>query len=391
MTDRVSARTWAAVGALGLGVFTVTTTEIMPIGLLQPMAADLGVSDGSVGLVVTAVAFVAAIAAPTLSTTTRRVDRRLLLIAVMTVFTLGNALTAMAPGFATLIVVRVLIGGALGLLWTIVAPTTLLLVPPRYAVRATTITFSGVSIASVLGVPLGTLAGQQLGWRAAFWALAGLSVLTLVALAVLLGPTRPAGGVALRRLPSMLRNRDLRVTVVITAVVITGAYAAYTYVTPLIVDGIGIDVDLVSAVLLVMGAAGVAGNFAAGALLTRLTSARAGLAAVIGVLAVALWLVAVTTTITPLALVALMVWAVGYAAIPIGLQTTVLRTAPAHREAATTVYSTAFNLAIGVGALVGAQAIDRAGVLAPIVVGALCATVALALTVRLPGRAGALE
>ncbi|MGW5523488.1 MFS transporter [Gordonia sp. NPDC003950] len=382
----VTARDWAAVTALGLAVFTITTTEIMPIGLLQPMAADLGVSEGLIGLTVTVFAFVAAVAAPTLSSLTRRIDRRRIALAVMAVFVVGNTLTALAPNYATLVLVRVVIGVALGQMWTIVAPTAVALVSTRHAVRATTIAFSGVSIASVAGMPLGTFIGQFAGWRSAYWALSGLSAMTLVALAVFMTPVAPAGSLSLRRLPSMLRERNLRVTIIVTALVITGAYAAYTYVTPLIVDTIGIDADLVSAVLLAMGVAGVAGNFAAGAFLTRTRSIRGSLGVLVGLLAVALVLVVATSSLTPLVLVVLMVWSAGYAAIPIGLQTTVLRVAPTHREAATTIYSTAFNLSIGLGALVGAVAIDRAGSLAPTLIGAICAVAALAVTLRLPTR-----
>ncbi|MEP9413155.1 MFS transporter [Gordonia sp. VNQ95] len=379
----VTARDWAAVTALGLAVFTITTTEIMPIGLLQPMAADLGVSEGLIGLTVTVFAFVAAVAAPTLSSLTRRIDRRTIALAVMAVFVVGNTLTALAPNYATLVIVRVVIGVALGQMWTIVAPTAVALVSTRHAVRANTIAFSGVSIASVAGMPLGTFIGQLAGWQSAYWALSGLSAMTVVALAVFMTPVAPAGSLSLRRLPSMLRERNLRVTIIITALVITGAYAAYTYVTPLIVDTIGIDADLVSAVLLAMGVAGVAGNFAAGAFLTRTRSIRGSLGVLVGLLAVALVLVVATSSLTPLVL---MVWSAGYAAIPIGLQTTVLRVAPAHREAATTIYSTTFNLSIGLGALVGAVAIDRAGSLAPTLIGAICAVAALAVTLRLPTR-----
>lgn len=387
MSDHPTTRSWAAVATLGLGVFAITTTEIMPIGLLKPMAADLGVSDGLIGLTVTVFAFIAAIAAPTLSSLTRRIDRRTVTLVVMAVFVAGNILTALAPNYATLVVTRVVIGIALGQMWTLVAPTAVALVHARYAVRANTIAFSGVSLASVAGMPLGNVIGQTFGWRAAFWCLAGLCTLTLAALALFMSSVTPVDGMSLRRLPSLLRDRDLRITIAVTILVITGAYAAYTYVTPLIVDVIGIVDDLVSVVLLAMGAAGVAGNFAAGTLLSRIPSIRLALASLVGLLAGALVVVLTTTAITPLAVVALLLWAIGYAAIPIGLQTTVLRVAPAQRESATTIYSTAFNLSIGLGALVGALAIDHLGALAPAAVGTTLALIALAMTTALPRRA----
>lgn len=379
-------RDWAAVATLGLGVFTITTTEIMPIGLLAPMADDLDVSEGMIGLTVTFFAAVAAIASPTLATATRRLDRRVILLTVLAMFAVGNALTALAGNYVLLVAVRAVIGCALGLMWAIVAATAVLLVPASASVRATTIAFSGVSIASVAGMPLGTFVGQSLGWRAAYWGLAGLSAIAFVALAVFMRPTAPVGSVSLRKLPAVLRNRVLASTLGVTALVIIGAYAAYTYVTPFIVDSIGIDDDLVSAVLLAMGAAGVAGNFAAGAFMTRATSLRWALTGLVGSLAGALALVLITAPIAASAIVMLLAWAAAYAAIPVGLQTTVFRAAPQAREAATTLYATTFNSSIAIGALVGAIAIDRGGPSTPIAVGALCCVAAALLTITLPVR-----
>lgn len=116
LTTTAARRDWAAVVSLGLGVFTITTTEIMPIGLLRPMADDLGVSEGSIGLTVTFFAFVAALSAPTLSTATRLLDRRPILLAVMAAFVVGNTLTALAVNYVMLVVVRMAIGMALGLM-----------------------------------------------------------------------------------------------------------------------------------------------------------------------------------------------------------------------------------------------------------------------------------
>ena len=128
MRTRATRRDWAAVATLGLGVFTVTTTEIMPIGLLGPMAEDLGVSEGMIGLSVTYFAAVAAVASPTLATATRRMDRRAILLVVLALFAVGNALTALAGNYVLLVVIRAVIGCALGLMWATVAATAILLV-----------------------------------------------------------------------------------------------------------------------------------------------------------------------------------------------------------------------------------------------------------------------
>lgn len=377
-------REWWAVSALGLGTFTLTTTEILPIGLLGPMASDLGVSEGLIGLTVTFFAVLAAIGAPTLASFTRHVDRRRVLMAVMAVFVIGNLATAFAHNYVMLLVVRAVIGCALGLMWAIVAATAVLMVAPRYSVRATTISFSGVSIASAIGVPLGTLVGQQFGWRIAFGSLAVLSAVTLAALAVFMRPTRPAGSVGLTELPKTLRIKDFRITLVVTALVVTGAYAAYTYVTPFITDSIGLDDRWISPVLLAMGIAGVLGNIASGYFVGRTPSIRRSVAVTVGVLALSLAALLLLRGVGPAAIAMLMLWSVGYAAIPVALQTTVFRTAPTERESATTLYSTTFNISIAIGAAVGAIAIGVGGAVGPVLIGAVLCMIALLATRLLP-------
>lgn len=371
---------------LGLGIFTLTTTEVVPIGLLKPMATDLGVSEGLIGLTVTLLAFVAAVAALSLSAATRRIDRRLVLVCVMAVMIVGNVVTALAPSYTVLVIARIIIGCALGQMWAIVVPTAVQLVSAPHAVRATTIALSGGALASVIGLPLGTFIGQRFGWQASFWALAALAAVELLALLLFMRSTPSYSEASLRTLPGLLRWRDLRVTLILTGLAVTGSFAAYTYVTPLMVDVIGVDDDLISTVLLAMGVAGVIGSFAAGALLGRVSSPRRSMALLLGAPAIALVVVLATRSVPAASISALVVWSVGYAAVPIGLQTTVLRVAPDYRESATTLYSTMFNLSIGVGALVGAFAIDRFGAAAPATLGAVVLVTALLCTALLPKR-----
>lgn len=384
MATDVSARDLLAVSTLGLGVFTATTTEIMPIGLLQPMADDLGVTDSLVGLTVTFFAVVAAIASPTLASATRAVDRRRVMIGVMVVFAVGNAVTAVTSSYAMLVAVRAVVGCALGLMWAIVAATAVLLVPSSASVRATAIALSGVSIASVAGMPLGTFVGQLWGWRSAFWGLAALAALAAVVLVVVMRPTQPLGGVTLRELPRTLRIADLRITLGVTSLVVIGSYAAYTYVTPFIIESIGVADRLVSVILLAMGVFGVVGNFASGWFVGQVRAMRWSLAVLVGLLTVALFAVLLTAGFRPVAIAMLMLWSAAYAAIPVGLQTGVFRAAPREREPATTLYATTFNLSIAVGALVGAVAIGRGGPSTPIAVGAVVCAAAFLLTFGLP-------
>lgn len=243
-------------------MFAFTTTEMVPIGLLPAMSRDLHVSEGTVGLSVTLYGAIAGLFAPVLTVATRRVDRRLLLLLVLVVFVAGNAFTALSSSYTVLMVSRLLTGFAHGVMWSIAASIAIRLVPPDRAVRATAVVFSGISIASVVGVPLGTFIGGLSGWRAAFWVIAGAGVAILAAAAFLLPTLAPRAVVRRAELPRLLRDGNLRIATLVTAAMVVGHFAAYTYVAPFLEQDAGIPSDWVSALLLLYGVAGVAGNFA---------------------------------------------------------------------------------------------------------------------------------
>ncbi|MEU0085192.1 MFS transporter [Streptomyces sp. NPDC006274] len=247
----------------------MTATETMPVGLLPEMAAGLRVSEGTVGLPVTLYGLFADILAPVLTAATRGLDRGRLLLVILTVFVVGTVLTALAVNYVWLMLVRLLIGFIHGVLWAIVASIAVRLVPPAHSVRATAVVFSGISLATVLGVPLGTIVGQWLDWRAAFWALAACSAVALTATAVLMPPMPARGGVYLSELPRLLKTGNLRMAVGVTAVVVIGHYAACTYITPFLLRNVGVAPNMTGVLLLSFGAAGVAGSFLAGAVIGR--------------------------------------------------------------------------------------------------------------------------
>ncbi|QNP75254.1 MFS transporter [Streptomyces roseirectus] len=354
-------RPWLAVLAVAFGVFTVTTTETMPIGLLPEMAAGLGVSEGSVGLTVTLYGLFAGALAPFLTAATRRLDRGRLLVVVLAVFVVGNVLTATATGYAWLMLVRLLVGFIHGVLWAIVASVAVRLVPPERAVRATAVVFSGISLASVVGVPLGTVVGQWLDWRAAFWGLAACSAVALAATVLLVPPMPPSGGVHLAELPRLLRAGNLRTALAVTAIVVVGHYAAFTYVTPFLLRNVGVPSDAVGVLLLGVGVAGVAGNFLSGTLIGRGPALRTVLLALLACTGASMALLLLTDSWLPGALFFLLAWGFAYSALPVALQTLVFRSAPRAREAATSLYVLCFNISIALGALTGALALDHSG------------------------------
>jgi predicted MFS family arabinose efflux permease len=381
--SRSPVRSWIAVIAIGLGVFTVTSTEMMPIGLLPGIASDLGVSEGQVGLSVTLYGIFAGALAPLLTAASRRLDRRHLLLVVLAVFVVGNVLTALATNYVLLMLCRLAIGFIHGVMWAIVASIAVRLVPAALSVRATAIVFSGISLASVLGVPFGTFIGEWLDWRAAFWGLALCSCVAFLAIAVLMPPMEPLGGVHLSELPGLLKVTNLRVAVAVTAIVVIGNFAAYTYVTPFLMRNVGIEPNLISALLLCYGAAGVAGNFVAGLLVGRNRPLRRVILTLIAGLSAAIALLLAAGTWKLGAIAFLLAWGVTYAALPVALQTLVFRSAPRAREAATSIYVMAFNVSIALGALFGGVAIDTAGTFMPMAVGIMFCLIALIATTRL--------
>ena len=182
---------WLGVVAVTLGIFAIVTAEILPIGLLTPIGEDFGLSPGRTGWLMTAPGLVAAVAAPVVTVTTGRVDRRVMLCVLMVVLAGADLLAATAGAYWLELLARVLVGLVIGGFWSIGAGLAARLVPEHQAGRATAVIFSAVPLGSVLGVPIGTFLGEHGGWRFPFVLLAGLSLLVLVAL-ILFVPPLPA-------------------------------------------------------------------------------------------------------------------------------------------------------------------------------------------------------
>ncbi|MEU9718323.1 MFS transporter [Streptomyces sp. NPDC047976] len=373
-------RAWAAVTAVSLGIFCLITSELLPVGLLTPVGADLGVSDGTAGLMVTVPGLVAGFCAPLVTVGAARLDRRHLLCALIALMAAANLAAAFAPDFTVLLAARLLVGVSVGGFWAVAGGLAVRLVPGHHVGRATALVFGGVPTASVLGVPAGTLLGELGGWRTAFGAVGVLGALTTAALLLLLPALPPSGPVTFRELPVLLRrNRAVRAGVVVTFLVVTGQFAAYTFVRPILRDVSGVDSGLVSTLLLGYGLAGVAGNFLAGPRDARRTllTVSATLTAVLALIAVVPGAAAGTAL--------LLVWGLVYGGVSVSLQRWMLHAAPRAAEAASSLMVAMFNFAIAAGALAGGLAVDGVSVPAAPLTGAalmLAAAVTVAVTSR---------
>ncbi|MDX2972139.1 MFS transporter [Kribbella solani] len=353
----VAVRTrWPAVLVVTLGTFLLVTAEQLPIGLLTSIGSALAVSEGTAGLLVTVPSVVAAVSAVAVPLAVRGLDRRLLLIGLMGLMVIANAVCALAPTFSVLLAARVGVGIAIGGFWAVAGGLAVRLVPAVTVPRATAVIFGGVGAANVFGVPLGTVVGNWAGWRAAFAGLGGLALLTLLALTMVLPRLIADEPIAVRKLVGQFGIPGVRVGILVTVLVVTGHFAAYTFVSPVLQDLGGVDERLVGPLLFGFGIAGLTGNFIAPWGLAR--GVRATVAVIVIALAAILLAFPWLGTGAAGAIILLIAWGLVYGGVSVSLQTWMIRAAPQAVEAASALWVAMFNLAIGLGALGGGLVVD---------------------------------
>lgn len=373
---------------LSAGIFVAVTSEFLPIGLLPQLRDELGVTEAQVGLLVTVFAAAVVVATAPLTHLTRRVPRKRLLLALLAVFAVANLVAALAPGYGVLVVARIIGGAAHGVFWAVVTPYAARLVPPERLARAVAVVSAGATLATVAGIPLGTVLGAAVGWRASFAVIAALVVVIAVAIVVVLPPvahvasdptTDAAAAGRPRHDPTLTAVLVLCVTVVLVTL---GHAAFYTYIAAWVIDVAGFAAEAVAPVLLAFGAAGAAGVALAGVLgdryprallpimLAGVIAAVAGLA-VIGLAAVG---AAPAASADPVAVVVLIVaWSAFLGGVPVIFQARLLQLAsPALRDIGAAWITVAFNVGIGGGALLGGVVLEVWSLAAlPVVAGAL--------------------
>jgi predicted MFS family arabinose efflux permease len=378
-----------ALWALTLSAFAIGTTEFVIVGLIPTIAASLGVSVPSAGLLVSLYALGVAVCAPVLTALTGRIPRKQLLLGLMVLFTIGNLLAWLAPCYALLMAARVLTGLAHGVFFSIGSTIATSLVPKEKAASAIALMFSGLTVALVTGVPLGTFIGQRFGWQATFLAVSLLGVIAIAGSALLV--PRHIAGSKPSSLPSqlaVLRKPRLLLVYAMTTLGYGGTFIAFTYLAPILQEVSGFAAPAVSLVMLVYGASVAAGNIWGGRLADRKGPVRA-LQIVFGLLALVLLVLTFTAPHKLLVLATVLAWgAVAFGNVP-GLQVYVVqraeRDAPKAVDVASGLNIAAFNVGIALGAWGGGLIVDRLGLMATPWIGALVVLGALALT-TLAGR-----
>lgn len=359
---------WTPIVALAAGITMLVASEFLPASVLPALAADVGVSEGVAGLAVAATAIAGAVTAPSIAVALPRADRRTVLVWLLVVGAVASLAVAVAPSFAVLLAGRLLLGVAIAGFWSFAFGAGVHAMGGRDRAVSASLAF-GVSLATVVGVPVAALVGDQVGWRTAFAGAAVLSALSAVGIARALPPVPAHPGAGLRMLREALRHRRLMAGIGCIVLVAFGNFAAYPYIR---IATERIDADSTTWLLLAWGLGGVTGTVLAGVAAVRLRT----LAAVTPVLLGVSLLLAATATALPLLTVAIVLWGLAFNMVPVATQLWVTRVEPDRVESAMSLQVTAFQVAITAGSAVGGALLDGYGVGTPLVVGAVAALAA---------------
>jgi MFS transporter, DHA1 family, inner membrane transport protein len=369
--------------ALAISAFGIGTTEFVPVGLLSSLASDLNISITLAGLLISGYAMGVAFGAPVLTALTNKMNRKTLLLLLMAVFILGNSVAALSTSFTLLLIARFITAFSHGVFFSIGATIAADLVPEHKRASAIAFMFTGLTVATVTGVPLGTFIGQTFGWRATFWAVALLGVVAVFASAILVPKNLkvPPPSSLLDQV-KIIKNGRLVLAFAITALGYGGTFVAFTYLAPILEDVTGYAPKAVSWILLGYGIAVAIGNTIGGKAADKnpvkaLFWMFVVQAAVLVILTfTAPFKVAGTITIFLLGLLAFM-------NVP-GLQVYVVKLAERYVPSAVNVASAiniaAFNLGIAIGATVGGIIVDSIGIIHTPWIGAIMVLGAVLLT-----------
>ncbi|WP_141334920.1 MFS transporter [Paenibacillus sp. tmac-D7] len=376
-------RSILALLALAASAFAIGTTEFISVGLLPLIAEDFQISASTSGLTVTLYALGVTLGAPILTSLTSSVSRKSLLLWIMIVFIAGNSLAAAADGIIVLLIARVISALSHGIFMSIGSTIAADLVPENRRASAISIMFSGLTVATVTGVPLGTFIGQQFGWRAAFIAIVAVGILALIANLLLIPSDLRAGTKALLRDQlKLVTNGRLLLAFAITALGYGGTFVVFTYLSPLLHDITGFKEKTVVAILLGYGIAIAIGNMIGGKAANR--KPVAALFYMFAFQSLVLFLLTFTAPFKAAGLVTIFFMGLlAFMNVP-GLQVYVVmlaeRFAPNAKDVASAVNIAAFNAGIAIGAYLGGIVTDTIGLIHTAWVGAVMVLGAVILT-----------
>jgi MFS transporter, DHA1 family, inner membrane transport protein len=369
--------------ALAISAFGIGTTEFVPVGLLSSIADDLSISITLAGLLISGYAVGVAIGAPILTALTSKMNRKTLLMSLMILFIAGNSVSALSTSFGLLLAARFVTAFSHGIFFSIGSTIAADLVPAHKRASAIAFMFTGLTVATVTGVPLGTFIGQAFGWRATFWGVALLGVIGIIASSILVPKDlKEAPPAKFKEQLKILSNGKLLLAFAITALGYGGTFVAFTYLTPLLENVTGFSSKWVSIILLVYGIAVAIGNVIGGK-----ASDKNPLKALFWMFVLQAVILVALTFAAPFKVVGLIaIFLMGMFAfmnVP-GLQVLVVNLAEKYVPSAVNVASAlniaAFNVGIAIGSFVGGLIVDGIGLIHTPWIGALMVGGAVLLT-----------
>ncbi|KPY19145.1 Major facilitator family transporter [Pseudomonas coronafaciens pv. porri] len=340
--------------------FTVLTTEFIIVGLLPAVARDLNVTVSQAGLLVTLFAFTVAAFGPFLTAYFSRFERKRLFISILILFGFSNALAALAPDIAVMGVARLVPALGLPVFWALASETAVDIVGPEFAGRAIAKIGFGIVCATVFGIPVGTLISDAFGWRSAFFMLAGLAFAKALLLAVYLPRTAAKKNpVSILKQLGILRSPMMQGHVLLSVLVFSGMFTAYTYLADMLERLAGFDGNLVGWCLMGFGAVGLLGNSLGG----RMVDRHPLIASLVFCAFMVVSMIAVVPSIQSVVALALAlaVWGITQAALFLVSHVRLIKAAPGAPAFAASLNIAGANLGIGIGAVIGGRVIDHLG------------------------------
>jgi DHA1 family inner membrane transport protein len=370
--------------ALAASAFAIGTTEFVIVGLLPGIANDLNVSLPSAGLLVSLYALAITLGTPIFSALTGRFPRRGLMLSLMGVFTATNLVAAIAPDYYTLLASRIVIAVSHGVFFGVGTAFAASIVPKEKSGSAVAVMIGGLTIAMVIGVPLGSWIGQSFDWRVTFLIVTAMGVIGLTLLAIFVPrniPQAPAASFLAQM--KLLGNRDLSLMYLLTAAAFGGTFAIFTFLAPILTEVTGVSDGTLSIALMIFGGATVVGNFAGGKLTDKIGTSKAMVTTLIGLIA-SFVLVALAMRVEAVMLVAIAFWGIFAFAIPPIMHNGVVNVARAVAPDAVATASgmnvAAFNLGISGGSFIGGRVLEGPGLTATPYAAIAIAIVALGIT-----------
>ncbi|WP_294833954.1 sugar transporter [uncultured Gilliamella sp.] len=352
-TANKRSRIWSSILCLAFAGFIFNTTEFVPVGLLPNIAESFSMDVAHTGLLLTIYAWAVSLLSLPLTVLTSKMERRKLLIFLFCLFISSHILAGFAWDFYSLMTARIGIACAHAVFWAITTPLAVRLAPNGKRAKAMGFIVVGTSMATVLGIPIGTMIGQLVGWRITFLCIAVMAFCIMVLLLYLLPSVPSMNTISLKDIPKVLKRPVLINIYLLTAIIITGHFTAYTYITPFMLKVGGFSQHMVVILLLAVGFSGMIGSVIFAKYAEKHPTAILVIPMILLMLCLLSLYVCALSFYT--AIIQGMVWGLAITIIGMVMQSKVIDVAPDAADIATSVYSGIYNIGIGGGAFVGSQ------------------------------------